>query len=59
MKFLLVNYLHVTKLQWKKPIMDLDYIDREQIWTIENKPFCILHALTDKKNPQRMDVVVI
>lgn len=39
--------------------MDSDYIDREQIWTIENKPFFILHALTDKKNPQRMDVVVI
>lgn len=29
--------------------MDLDYIDREQIWTIENKLFYILHALTDKK----------
>lgn len=38
--------------------MDSDYIDREQFWTIENKPFYILHALTDKKN-QRMDVVVI
>lgn len=40
--------------------MDSDYIDREQIWTIENKPFYILHALTDKKTKQqRMDVVVI
>lgn len=29
--------------------MDPDYIDREQIWTIVNKLFYILHPLTDKK----------
>lgn len=29
--------------------MDPDYIEREQIWTIVNKLFYILHALTDKK----------
>lgn len=39
--------------------MDPDFIDREQIWTIVNKLFYILHPLTDKKKKQRMDVLVI